>query len=970
MIAPPLRLGRVVLCLCLAAAPSAALSPDLSIRQYLHDSWTDNAGQPLRSVQYFAQTANGYLWLATAGDHLRFDGLRFSDWPLEEGQRLPSTYPRGLLAASDGSVWVAAEAGLSRVKGGRVTEYAFDLSRAGLSGLFEDPSGAVWMGADTPDGSAIHVIASSGEPRRYGPADGLPPRVLAIARDGEELWLGLPGAVCRWRPGAPAACRTVQGSVESLAPAAPGEVFAATPSAIYRVTPARIEAALPRLAEAAILPGRLIVDRDGNVWAGTSGGLLRLRNRTAEMFTRQDRLSGESIGDILEDAEGNIWVATNNGIDRFRNPRVLHFSRAEGLSGEIVTTVKATRDGSVWAGTLGAGLNRIRGGTVTRYSAAEGLPARTISALEEDGAGRLWVATGPAVARFTEGRFVKVAAPPLMQPVYALSADGSGRIWAAAATLWRIGEDAAEPVDAGQPADIFRVFPAREGSLWLGSYAKGVAILAGSRGGATALPGIAPGAPRQICEDSAGSMWVAAGSTLNRVRKGHVTTWGPQQGLSAGEINGVTVDRAGDVWISAADAVLRVALADLSSSPDGHPRAARFHRYDARDGLRPAERGGMPSPRITAAADGRIWVCERDGLAILDPKLLRPNRVPPPVVIEQLSIDGAVLRDEAPRFRGRQLRIVYTANSLMAPERVRFKYRLDPGPDAWTEAENRREVTFVNLPPGDYRFRVSACNLDGACNEAGAAAAFRVMPHFWQTIWFNLAAAAALAGMVWGGYRFRMRQVVRRFHLVAQERARVTREIHDSLLQGFAGVVLQLDAASRQFATNPTASKDRLDRALDQADQSLREARHMLLDMRLPILEDRTLVEALSEVGENAVRGAGIAFHVRARGAEKPLPYPAQAALFLIGREAITNAVNHARAGRITVHVVSGEKSCRLSVEDDGVGFDVEAAKRKAGHLGVQGMTERAREAGAELRIESAPGQGSRIEVVVPLSRA
>jgi signal transduction histidine kinase len=240
------------------------------------------------------------------------------------------------------------------------------------------------------------------------------------------------------------------------------------------------------------------------------------------------------------------------------------------------------------------------------------------------------------------------------------------------------------------------------------------------------------------------------------------------------------------------------------------------------------------------------------------------------------------------------------------------------------------------------------------------------MPYFYQTIWFKLMVLAAALAVAWGIYKLRMRQLVTRFQLVAQERARVTREIHDSLLQGFAGVVLQLAAASRTFDSNPVASKDRLNRALDQADNSLREARQMLLDMRLPILEDRTLSEALAEAGAEATRNTPIAFHVRSRGTERSLPYTAQAALFLIGREAVNNSVNHASPSHITVHVIAGEKDVRLIVQDDGSGFDLEAAGRKAGHLGVTGMGERARQVGAEFKIDTAPGHGTRVEVVVP----
>jgi signal transduction histidine kinase/ligand-binding sensor domain-containing protein len=909
-----------------ACSTALALSPRLAVRQYRHTAWTEFAGQPLPAVESIAQADDGYLWMITSAGAMRFDGVRFSEWRPPHGQRLPRDRTRRVASSSDGAVWMETQAGLSRLHRGRLTHYPFDWSRSVVNTIFDDPSGSIWIAVETATDSYVLALPTrGGAVRRYGPVDGLPPRVHVMQRDGAAFWLGVDGGVCRWIPGAAALCYSIPGVVASLAPDGPGAVYAATSSAIYRLSHSRVTAVVPTLPNANFLGRRLLLDRDGNLWAGTTGGLLRVSAGNVETFTRKDGLSGEFIHDLLEDAEGDLWVATNNGLDRFRNPRVLHVTTLDGLSAEVTTAVKAARDGSIWVGTYGNGLNRIAGAHVTHYSVPQGLPGKSISAIEEDRDGRLWVATGPDVAYFDRGRFVKIESPVARQQVYALAADSAGVVWAAANALWRIANSVAEPVAAADTGDIFRVLPARNGAIWLGSFAKGLRTLDPSL---TSLsdpaPGIGPAGARQICEDSAGSVWIASGGTLNRIRGGKVTTWGAPQGLAAGDIYGVTLDRSGNAWMTAVGGVVRVPLADLERSPDGEPGPARFTRYDEADGVRPPARGGMASPRITTAADGRVWFCERDGVGILDPDLLRGNPVPPPVAIEQLTADGVALDAAEPRFRGRQLRITYTA----------------------------------------------ACTRDAVCNETGAAVDFRVMALYYQTIWFRLGLAAAVGGAIWGGFRLRVRRVVARYRLVAQERARVTREIHDSLLQGFAGVVLQLDAASRQFTSNPSLSKERLDRALEQADESLREARLMLLDMRLPILEGRTLAEALAEVGEGATRGTPISFHLKTRGTEKALPYPAQAALFLIGREAIYNAVNHARPSRITLNLTSTEKEYRLHVQDDGCGFDLEALKRKAGHLGVQGMAERARDAGAQFHIDTAPSGGTRVNVVVPRKRS
>jgi signal transduction histidine kinase len=456
---------------------------------------------------------------------------------------------------------------------------------------------------------------------------------------------------------------------------------------------------------------------------------------------------------------------------------------------------------------------------------------------------------------------------------------------------------------------------------------------------------------------------VGAGRTITRFRNHKATSWGPREGFPDGEIYGMSGDSHGGLWIVSASAVLHIARAELDRVPDGVSQRIRVIEYDSRDGLRLAARGGMGSPRITVAVDGRVWVSERDGVGIMDPELLRTNRIPPPVSVEGLTLDGKAIPGNSPSFRGRELRIAYTGLSLTAPERVHFRYRLEPVEPRWTDADTRREVTFVNLAPGNYRFHVIAANLDDVWNTSGAALDFRVQPYFSQTIWFKLLLAMTVGLFGFGVYRLRLAQMKSRFQLVMQERMRLTREIHDSLLQGFAGVVLQLYGISARLDKDPEGSKEKLGRALEKADQTMREARQMLLDMRLPVLEDSTLPEALAEVGAKATEGTTASFQLRTKGEVAPLAYAAQAAMFFIGREAIHNAVNHAEAGRITVELVYAEKEFRMTVQDDGVGFDPAAAERKTGHLGMRSMTERARQAGAELRIDSARGRGTTIEV-------
>jgi signal transduction histidine kinase len=299
------------------------------------------------------------------------------------------------------------------------------------------------------------------------------------------------------------------------------------------------------------------------------------------------------------------------------------------------------------------------------------------------------------------------------------------------------------------------------------------------------------------------------------------------------------------------------------------------------------------------------------------------------------------------------------------PERVHFRYRLYGLDSHWTEAGTRRNVAYVNLPPRAYRFQVIASNNDGVWNNAGADFTLRVDPYFYQTTWFALLCLTTTLLTVWFAHRLKVRRVVSRLQLVAGERVRFSRELHDSLLQGFSAVVFLLEAAAQQFATNPQVSKQRLDRALDQADQSLREAREMIASMRIPALENHTLPEALRTTISEMVSGTRVGIQFDVKGRPQQGPYDMEANLFLLTREAVTNALKHASANRIRLDLCYTLKELHVTIQDDGSGFDPERAMSKAGHWGFRGMRERARLIGAKFTVNSAPGQGTTIDVAV-----
>jgi signal transduction histidine kinase/ligand-binding sensor domain-containing protein len=972
------RLARMLLVMA-AAWPLHALNPALSINQYLHTSWTQEEGSPLPPVQDLAQAKHGYLWLNTVSSLIRFDGMRFTEWAPTAGPGL-SQRINCLRPSARGGMWLGTREGVCRVDAGRVIRYPALAAVAGCqaTSLTEDPQGGLWVLSACPQAPfRLARMSADGRVQNFGTRDGVPEDAqIFFADSAGKFWVGTESSLCRWSPGSQKVCTGAPMNVLAIAEAKDGRlaVVDGRTRQVFWVSEGKVTAAGPRLPDVTFSPRAILCDRDSNIWIGTLGqGLLRVQGNRVDRLSRSDGLSSNLVMSLAEDQEGDIWVGTARGIDRVRDPKVQFYSTLNGLSGDFIAAVYGAADGSVWAGT-GGGLDRIEGGRVSNHHVEPGV-RRAVLSLYEDERQRLWVGTLSGLAVQSGGHFTEILTSrgEHLDRVFNISSDHQGAVWAAdtGKGLFTIHGGTAKPVDlpANETADLFRLMVDSHGAAWLGHYKGGITVVNGSsltHYGTN--DGVAAGPVLSLYEDGKGMVWAGTGTGLSRFAEGRWTTWTAAQGLPEGGVQSIIEGADESLWLLTASGVARVSRGNLESS--GKPLS--YILYGRTEGLRLMSTGAMSTPRMTRSRDGRIWLCTEDGVAAIDPSRVITNPVKPPVAIEQVVADGKAVDPAAAgeaAFRGHELQITYTGLSLMVPERVRFRYRLYGLDGNWTDAGTRRNVAYVNLPPGHYRFQVIACNSDGVWNTAGAAVALRVDPYFYQTAWFFITCVTAGLLAVWGVYRLNVRRAVARVQLIAAERVRFSRELHDSLLQGFAGVVYLLEAAAKQFETAPEKSKLRLDKALDQADQSLREARQMIVNMRIPALENHTLPEALETAFAQVVSGLPVDFQFEVKGRARQAPHNVEANFFLIAREAVTNAVNHASAKRIRVELRYLRRELQLSIQDDGTGFDTAQALAKAGHWGFRGMQERARQLGGSFFVDSSAGNGARIEVSAPLKQ-
>jgi signal transduction histidine kinase len=515
----------------------------------------------------------------------------------------------------------------------------------------------------------------------------------------------------------------------------------------------------------------------------------------------------------------------------------------------------------------------------------------------------------------------------------------------------------------------------RDESLWAGSYGQGLwRWKDGKSTRFTVADGLSNDQIRALQEDSDGTLWIGTfGGGLNGLRNGkffHVTT---RDGLLSDNISHVEDDGRGSLWLSTTRGICRVLKQDLNDFASGKIRAIQAVNYGVSEGLRSAQCApGYPTSHGgTRTTDGRLWFPTSRGLAVLDPNEKPPSLAAPAVHLLDVLVDDQAVAfgkpAELPPGNGR-LQVRYTGVDLSAPERVRYVYRLEGLDRDWVSAGSRRVTNYNSLRHGYYRFVVRAGIPGSRSQWSETSFAFHLRPHFYETVWFRYLYILLAAAGIWGLFRLRVRQIRRRFAFVLEERVRLAREIHDTLAQGFVGISSQLDAVAMTLNGHLDTARQHLDLARKMARHSLTEARRSVMDLRASALEGHDLPAALSQAARQWTAGSKVQVHVDVAGGTRHLPEEMEQHLLRIAQEAVANTVKHARATEVHIRLEMQNGRLRLSVTDDGQGFEqTDAFSEIGGHFGLLGMRERAERLGGELELHSTPGQGTEVEVKVPL---
>ncbi len=967
-------LGIAVATLCPAA-------PGPLPEGYTRRVWQTQDGLPENTVQAFAQTPDNYLWIGTSGGLVRFDGASFVVYDRDNTPEMHDNSIFCLAVASDGSLWAGTDgAGLVRYQNGRFRSYraAEGLTNDFVRAVFQTHDGVLWAGTD--DG----LFRLEGERLVRVDGTGTIPAlsVHAIREDSAgNLWVG--GSIVisihgdSWREyhleGFGSASRA-----KSISETADGTIWIGAVSGLFRMPRASRESGqFERVPQIASTVRSLREDHNGVLWIGTIGdGLLRYSDGRFTHVTASDNLPSATVLAIFTDNEQNIWAGMQTGLMRLSKAAMSTFSLPDTANADF-GTVYADPDGSLWvAGTHLFRIDARRNRSESVPAPAPGIRVRTVF---RDRSGSLWMGTeGDGVFRTKDGRQAQFTKRTglVNDFVRAFLESRDGSIWIGTdegVTRWH--DDVLTNYLPKQGLAYFSVRTIAEdrtGDIWIGTE-RGVSHW---RNGDFLQDSVTARLGQEkvwaIHEDRDGGLWFGTrGAGLFRWRDGKLTEFGTAEGLAAASIYQILEDEAGTLWMSGPNAILAVSRKDLdrlAEHPGFHPAVTL---YGLSDGVEATQIYGGVAPAGSLTANGEVWFPSNRGPVRIAQPETRPESLPK-VTIEQALLDGRVTpvtkRIVAPPGEGK-LQIVYAAIRLRSQERIRFRYMMENYDHGWTEALKRREV-FYNLPPGKYKFRVQAFEMNMPDSVSEASLEIEWLPHFYRTAWFLAACTGLLVAAALMAYRIRLRQVHCRFRAVLEERNRVAREMHDTVIQGCASVSALLEAVS--IGTEESGSKrELLDCARTQVRVTVDEARRAVWNLRqsgAAMPEIGPLIDQMAQQASNASR-----VPVRFETSGKPvlLDPAVEHDILMVAREAVYNAVQHARPSEVKIQFHFEQNRIRLRVIDDGCGFNPQEAPDTGGeHFGLVGMRERTVRLGGHFDIRSAPGTGTELLVEVPVRSA
>jgi signal transduction histidine kinase/sugar lactone lactonase YvrE len=961
-------------------ADARALDPNRLASQYVREQWTAETLFPGGAVNGIAQTADGYLWIGTDKGLIRFDGFDFRPVSFTSIAAASNVPILQLLTDAGGKLWVRPQ-GAYLVHQKNLEFEAVDLPA--ITALSKDHRDGVLV-SDIEQGTFRY---RADEVQKLGPSS---PPVISMAEtpDG-NVWLGTLGDGLFLLAGG----RTTNinagmpdRKINSLLPIGE-ELWVGTDTGLYHGNGKgfrRLE--LPSLGTVQVLS--ILRDRDSNIWVGTTRGLVRI-NAKGISFSDEKELRGEGgINVLFEDREGNLWIGGGRGLGRIRDSAFVTLTSVSDRRFEHNGPVYVDREGRTWLAPAQGGLYILQDGRVQPVTS---IPTDEVVYSISGRADEVWVGRqrgGLTSLRFRSGAIASetyTEANGLAQnSAYAVYASRDGSVWAgtlnSGVSRFEEGHFTTYTTTNGLASNtVSSILETRDGAMWFATPSGLSSFSNGKWRTYTAAEGLPSPEVNCLLEDSSGTLWsgTSAGLAILAANRFQVSHQSPE--VLREPIVGMAEDKGGRLWIATSAHVLRVSRDKLLS---GVVKAIDAREYDRADGLESTE-GVKRSRSVVADLAGRIWFSLSSGLSVVDPSQINDNSVPALPHIEAITADN-VTANLAASVRilpsPRRITFEYTGLSFAMPARVRFRYFLEGFDSGWSQPVAAREAVYTNLGAGSYRFRLVASNREGLWNGPEAAIGFEVQPTLSESWWFRSAIVLFVGLVALAAYLIRMRQMTRllnaRFEERLGERVRVARELHDTLLQSFQGLLLRFQTAYALFETRPAAAKEVLGKSIDQTAQAITEGREAVQGLRATTVDSTDFAQALTTLAEQLAadaRGAtSVGLDVKVEGTPRNLHPIVRDEIYQVASEALRNSLRHAEAQRIEVEIRFDQRQFRLRVRDDGKGIDETflTAEGRTGHFGLHGMRERAKLMGGKLTVWTAAQSGTEIELILPAARA
>jgi ligand-binding sensor domain-containing protein/signal transduction histidine kinase len=955
--------------LAIEASPADSEEWNYTIR-----SWQSQDGLPEETVQAFAQTSDGYLWVGTSGGLLRFDGARFHLFAHENTPAFRENSVFCLLAARDGRLWIGTDgSGLIEWQNGAFHAYPVALGQTAdfVRSLAEDHNGLLWVAtddglfwakdgrlerADKPLGLPVfnvHAVLEDrsgriwvGGSRLYSLKDGQSHEYSLPGNDSKNkvksflqtsdgvIWVGTVGGLYRLLPGQDRfePVPRVSGTIRSLREAPNGELWAGSIGAgIFRIRGnrvTRLKAPSPLISNTVL---SIFADSGRDLWLGTQAGMMRLSRTPVRVLTLSEAADSD-FGTVSLDSDGSLWAASNQLV-HVQSGQAKPFS-FPGLSDVRVRNVLRSQDGSVWIGTDGGGVYHLSAKKTAHFTTREGLVNNFVRVFLESKDGTLWIGTDNGVSHLDRGGIHNFTAQNGLayNSIRSLLEDRDGTIWIGTEhglSQFKNGEFVRDAMTAALSDEkVWALHQDTDGGMWIGTRAHG----------------------------------------LFRYRNGELSHYTTANGLASDSIYCILEDKQGHFWFSGPAGVMLLNRAELDAQARDKDKLLSLRIFRANEGGKPTQFYGGTQPAGALTATGEAWFPTSQGLWSI-----RPDELERPLVsnlnIDAVTVDGrpvpltGALSLDAGSSR---LEIGFEPVLLHSQEGLRFRYRLDGYEQNWTYASaQQRMATYTNLPAGKYTFLVETWETDHPEHSARASIEFIKRPYFYRMPWF-IALCVLLAALVSiSAYQLRMKRIHDRFKAVLAERTRLAREMHDTLIQGCVSISALLEAVSSGEVEDSESKAHMIDYAATQIRATVDEARQAVWNLRGNERASTDLGTALQHMAERIGREHGVEMVYRLHGNTFAISLPATHELIMVAREAVFNAILHGHAQEIVAELSYTNESLSLAIKDDGQGFDASKAFSDE-HFGLRGMKERIHQFNGKFEIESTLHKGTSVRLEIP----